>query len=108
MWVVLPTGPRGLLDYWLLCDHRDGQPPPVVHEAATFEAELQAVASGRGISITTAARYYTRPGLAFPVITDAPWCTVAIAQSPQPQPTARHFAHLTQHIISATTAAPTD
>jgi DNA-binding transcriptional LysR family regulator len=88
-------------DYWLLNDHRDGRPPPVVREAATFEAELQSVASGRGISITpeTAARFYARPGLAFPVIEDAPPCEVAVALPRAAIPAARRFAELARRLV---------
>ncbi len=57
-------------------------------EAATFEAEFQAIASGRGISITAeaAARFYARPGLRFPRIVDILPCEVAVALPPDPTP----------------------
>jgi DNA-binding transcriptional LysR family regulator len=105
--IVAAPGSGTWRDYWLLVDHRGETAPPVVYEAATFEAELQAVASGRGISITpaTAARFYARPGLAFPVITDAAWCDVAVALPPHPLPAARHFAHLARQITRATPQA---
>jgi DNA-binding transcriptional LysR family regulator len=98
--IVAAPGGGTWRDYWLLNDHRHGDAPPVVYEAATFEAELQAVASGRGISITpaTAARFYARPGLAFPVIADASWCDVAVVLPPEPLPAARHFARLARQI----------
>ena len=81
-------------DYWLACDYRDGVPPPVVGEAATFESELQAVATGRGISITAeaAARFYARPGLRFPRISDIAPCEVAVALPLSPTAAARTFA----------------
>ncbi|MEV7390429.1 LysR family transcriptional regulator [Streptomyces sp. NPDC091215] len=99
--IVAAPGSGTWRDYWLLLDHRGDNAPPVVYEAATFEAELQAVASGRGISITpaTAARFYARPGLAFPVITDAAWCDVAVVLPPDPLPAARHFAHLAARVV---------
>lgn len=105
--IVAAPGSGTWRDYWLLLDHRGGGAPPVVHEAATFEAELQAVASGRGISITpaTAARFYARPGLAFPVITDIAWCDVAVVLPPDPLPAARHFAQLAQRVAGTTRAA---
>jgi DNA-binding transcriptional LysR family regulator len=91
-------------DYWLCCEYRGGEPPPVVGEAATFEAEFQAVASGRGISITAeaAARFYARPGLRFPRIADIPPCEVAVALPPDPTPAARLFARVA---VDATAAA---
>jgi DNA-binding transcriptional LysR family regulator len=68
-------------DYWLAIEHRDGVPPIISAEAATREAELQAVAMGRGISITSgaAARYYLRPGIRFVEIADLEPCVVALA-----------------------------
>lgn len=83
-------------DYWLACDYRDGKPPPVVAEVATFETELQAVASGRGISITAeaAARFYARPGIRFPRIADIAPCEVAVALPQRPTPTAGAFAEV--------------
>jgi DNA-binding transcriptional LysR family regulator len=91
-------------DYWLACDYRDGVPPHVVGEAATFESELQSVASGRGISITAeaAARFYARPGLRFPRIFDIPPCEVAVALPASATPAARTFAEVA---VGATTAA---
>ncbi|QTI88142.1 LysR family transcriptional regulator [Streptomyces sp. AgN23] len=100
--IVAAPGSGTWRDYWLLLDHRGENAPLVVYEAATFEAELQAVASDRGISIApaTAARFYARPGLAYPTITDASWCDVAVALPPRPLPAARHFAHLAVQITS--------
>ncbi len=81
-------------DYWLACAYRKGQPPNVVHEAPTFESEFQAVASGRGISITpiAASRFYARPGLAFPEIEDIPSCCVSVALPQRATLLAREFA----------------
>jgi DNA-binding transcriptional LysR family regulator len=83
-------------DYWLACDYRHGEPPIVVAGVATFETELQAVATGRGISITAeaAARFYARPGVRFPRITDIPPCEVAVALPKLPTPAARAFANI--------------
>jgi DNA-binding transcriptional LysR family regulator len=94
--IVAAPGSGVWRDYWIACEYRNGRPPNVVAEAATFEAELQTVAAGRGISITAgiAARYYARPGLRFPVITDIPLCRVAVALPADPTPAARHFAEL--------------
>lgn len=67
-------------DYWLAHHHRDGRPAKVVFEAATVESELQAVAMGKGISITaeSTAKYYARPGVVFRPITDMEECSIAI------------------------------
>jgi DNA-binding transcriptional LysR family regulator len=67
-------------DYWLAMDYRDGRPAKVTYEAATVESELQAVAAGRGISITadSIARYYARPGVIFRPIVDMQECVTAV------------------------------
>jgi DNA-binding transcriptional LysR family regulator len=82
--VAAPSSDQVWRDYWILAAERGGRPPNVVHEAATFEAELQAVGAGRGISITglTAARYYARPGVSFLVVSDLPACHIALAWWP--------------------------
>lgn len=94
--IIAAPGDGPWRDYWLCCEYRDGVPPRVVDEAATFEAEFQAVARGRGISITAeaAARFYARPGLRFPRIVDIPPCEVAVALPPDPTPAARACAEV--------------
>jgi len=82
--IAAPSVDKVWRDYWILVGERGGRPPNVVAEAATFEAELQAVGAGRGISITglTAARYYARPGVSFVVVSDLPACHIALAWWP--------------------------
>jgi DNA-binding transcriptional LysR family regulator len=94
--IIAAPGGGTWRDYWLACEYRDGEAPRVVAEAATFEAEFQTVAAGRGISITAeaAARFYARPGLRFPRIRDIPPCEVAVALPADPAPAARNFAEL--------------
>jgi DNA-binding transcriptional LysR family regulator len=72
-------------DYWILGPERNGVPPNVVQNAATFEGELQAVGAGRGISITgaTAARYYARPGVCFVRVEDLAPCHIGLAWRPE-------------------------
>ncbi|GLS23585.1 LysR family transcriptional regulator [Labrys miyagiensis] len=81
-------------DYWTANAYRQGRPPNIVYEAATFEGELQAVATGRGISITAEAarRFYARPGVSFVPIADMPPCPVAVALPKAPTMLARSFA----------------
>jgi DNA-binding transcriptional LysR family regulator len=95
-------------DYWLATDYRDGKPPPIVAEAATFESELQAVASGLGISITAeaASRFYARPGLRFPRITDIAPCEVAVALPKNPTAAARSFADVAVRATAGRGASP--
>ncbi|MFK8252653.1 LysR family transcriptional regulator [Ancylobacter terrae] len=67
-------------DYWLAMEHRGGRMPRVVLEAATVESELQAVATGKGISISahSTAKFYSRPGVEFRIIEDMPACRIGI------------------------------
>ena len=67
-------------DYWLATQYRDGRPPNVVFETSTVDAELRAVATRKGISITaeSTAKYYARPGVVFRPIEDMEKCVVAI------------------------------
>jgi len=84
--IAAPT-PGIWRDYWLASDYRDeSRPAKVVLEVATVESELQAVAMGRGISITadSTARYYARPGVVFRDIADMRECMIAIGYRGQP------------------------
>jgi DNA-binding transcriptional LysR family regulator len=83
--VAAPSDDQVWRDYWILVPERGERPPNVVLDAPTFEAELQAVGAGRGISITglTAARYYARPGVTFVVISDLAPCHIALAWWPE-------------------------
>lgn len=83
--VAAPSVDKVWRDYWILVPERGDEPPNVVLDAPTFEAELQAVGAGRGISVTglTAARYYGRPGVAFVPISDLAPCRIALAWWPE-------------------------
>ena len=84
--IAAPT-PGIWRDYWLASDYRDSsRPPRVVLEVATVESELQAVAMGRGISITadSTARYYARPGVVFRDISDMRECVIGIGHRGTP------------------------
>lgn len=93
--IVAAPGAGRWRDSWILNDVRD-EPATVACEAATFEAELQAVALGRGLSIVpaSAGRFYVRPGVRFVPITDLPECTVAVACRADAPPAARNFAEV--------------
>lgn len=71
-------------DYWLANDYRHNRPAHVSFEASTVECELQAVASGKGISITaeSTAKYYSRPGVVFKTIVDMRDCVMAVGYRP--------------------------
>jgi DNA-binding transcriptional LysR family regulator len=83
--VAAPSVDKVWRDYWILVPERGGHPPHVALDAPTFEAELQAVGAGRGISITglTAARYYARPGVTFVLVSDLTPCRIALAWWPE-------------------------
>lgn len=98
--IVAAPGAGTWRDYWLACSYRSGVPPVVSHEAATVDAELQAVATGRGISITaeSTARFYARPGVTFRVIHDMPMCEIAIGTARAPKIVARDFIAVAQNV----------
>jgi len=79
--IIASSNPGVWRDYWLATQYRQGTPANIVFEASTVESELQAVASGKGISITaeSTAKYYLRPGVIFKPIADMPDCVMAIA-----------------------------
>jgi DNA-binding transcriptional LysR family regulator len=97
--IVAAPGAGAWRDSWILTGLRE-QPARVVYEAATFEAELQAVALGRGLSIVpaSAARFYARPGVRFVPVADLPECEVAVAYRTDAPPAARNFAELAVRI----------
>jgi DNA-binding transcriptional LysR family regulator len=78
--IIAATVPGIWRDYWLANDYRRNRPANVSFEASTVESELQAVASGKGISITaeSTANYYSRPGVIFKTISDMRDCVMAI------------------------------
>src|ERR1700722_3986342 len=78
---IVASTTRGIWrDYWLANEYRRNRPANVSFEASTVESELQAVASGRGISITaeSTAKYYLRPGVVFRPIADMRECVMAV------------------------------
>lgn len=78
--IVAATVPGVWRDYWLANDYRSNQPANVTFEASTVESELQAVAAGKGISITaeSTSKYYSRPGVVFKTIVDMRECVMAV------------------------------
>lgn len=77
--IAAPT-PGVWRDYWLLNEYRS-EPANVVSEASTFESELQAVAAGRGIIVTSEAsrKFFNRPNVAYVSVEGLGPCEVAIA-----------------------------
>ncbi|MQA06492.1 MAG: LysR family transcriptional regulator [Streptosporangiales bacterium] len=98
--IVAAPGTGAWRDSWILADQRQA-PPDITYEAATFEAELQAVAVDRGISIVpeTAPRIYARPGVTFVPIADMSDCTVAVARRPDAPQAAANFAETAHRIV---------
>jgi DNA-binding transcriptional LysR family regulator len=87
-------------DYWLANDYRKGTPPQVVLEAATVDAELQAVATRKGISITaeSTAKYYSRPGVVFRPLVDMAECTIAIGYRDASNLLVQEFVSVAKHV----------
>jgi DNA-binding transcriptional LysR family regulator len=88
-------------DYWLASSFRVGRPAQVLFEAATVESELQAIATGRGISITaeSTARFYARPGVVFMPIEDMPACSVSIGHLRKPGKLVTDFVGIAKKIV---------
>jgi DNA-binding transcriptional LysR family regulator len=101
--IAAPTDDEVWRGYWILGSEREGRPANVVLEAPTFEAELQAVASGQGISTTglTAARYYARPGVRFSLISDLAPCEIVLAWRPPAQGVTERFVDVARRVKSA-------
>lgn len=87
-------------DFWLACDFRGGQPPRVAFEAATVDAELQAVATRKGISITaeSTAKYYARPGVVFRPIQEMAECSIVIGFGDAPSPLVQELVQIAQSV----------
>jgi DNA-binding transcriptional LysR family regulator len=101
--IIAASTPGIWRDYWLATEYRKGTPAKVAFEASTVESELQAVASGKGISITaeSTAKFYSRPGVVFKIITDMPDCVMAIAHRPTPNPLVADFLAAAKRVSSA-------
>ena len=69
--------------FWLLDEFRDGRPARIARRAQTYEAELQLVASGLGVSVTcgtTAPLGFVRPaGVVFVPIVDVSPSQIVVA-----------------------------
>jgi DNA-binding transcriptional LysR family regulator len=100
--IVAAPGDNVWRDYWILSSYRD-KPARVAYEAATFEAELQAVSLGRGPSVVpaSASRFYARPGVRFVPIADMPPCEVSVAFLETAPQAAANFAQLAVNVVSA-------
>jgi DNA-binding transcriptional LysR family regulator len=92
-------------DSWILNGLRK-VPATITYEAATFEAELRAVAAGRSISIMpeVAPRLYARPGVAFVPINGLPHCAVAVVRRRDSPPTAANFAKIARRTVQRVAA----
>ena len=67
-------------DYLLAVDYRPGKPPLAAYEAATVDAEFQAAATAKGISITAESteNSYGRPDVVCRTVKDKAECVIAI------------------------------
>lgn len=98
--IVAAPGPGVWRDYWLASSFRSERPAHVLFEAATVESELQAIAAGRGISITadSTARFYARPGVVFRPITDMPPCCISIGYPGVPSKLVSEFIAVARRV----------
>ncbi|WP_455707279.1 LysR family transcriptional regulator [Mesorhizobium sp. ORM8.1] len=90
-------------EYWLASEYRDSsRPATVALEVSTVESELQAVAMGRGISITadSTARYYARPGVVFRDITDMRECVIGIGHRGSPNRLVEDFIAVVKRVTA--------
>lgn len=98
--IIAAPGDGPWRDMWILNGLRT-EPATVTYEAATFEAELRAVAAGQSISIMpeTARRLYARPGVTFVPINGLPDCEVAVVRCPDAPATAANFAKIARRTV---------
>jgi DNA-binding transcriptional LysR family regulator len=101
--IIAAVTPGVWRDYWIASSHRNAKPAEVVFEASTVESELQAVASGKGISITceSTAKFYARPGVIFKTITDMPECVMALGHRCPPTKLVSDFVSVVKRVSSA-------
>lgn len=98
--IVAPQSAGHWRDFWLAEDARQGKPPIIAAEAATYEAETTLVARGVGLSFTTSSmvRLYDRPGIQFVPIINRPPSYVAVAW--HPERLSASMRPLVQHMLS--------
>jgi DNA-binding transcriptional LysR family regulator len=98
--IIAAPGKGPWRDMWILNNLRD-KPAVVTYEAATFEAELRAVAAGHSISImpAIAPRLYSRPGVAFVAVDGLPDCQVAVVRRRDGSRTAANFARVARRTV---------
>jgi DNA-binding transcriptional LysR family regulator len=102
--IIAAPGSGVWRDMWILNDIRT-EPARVTYEAATFEAELRAVAVSQSISImpAIAPALYARPGVAFVPLRGRPDCDVAVVRRRDAPLTAINFAALARRVVRAAT-----
>ena len=98
--IVAAKTPGIWRDYWLASEHRRDRPAKVSFEATTVDSELQAVASGKGISITaeSTAKYYSRPGVTFKHIVDMRDCVMAVGYRRSRNPLVDDFISVVKRV----------
>lgn len=103
--IIASATPGIWRDYWLATEYRKGRVAKVAFEASTVESELQAVASGKGISITaeSTAKFYRRPGVIFKPISDMPDCLMAIGYRGTPSRLVADFLAAARRVSAAET-----
>jgi DNA-binding transcriptional LysR family regulator len=107
--IIAAPGEGAWRDAWILNSFRT-EPASITYEAATFEAELRAVAAGHSISIMpeVAPRLYARPGVTFVLINGLPDCDVAVARRRDAPPTAVNFVRIARRTVRRAGRAATE
>ncbi|WP_405971406.1 LysR family transcriptional regulator [Streptomyces sp. NBC_00988] len=97
--IVAAPGDNAWRDYWILASYRS-TPANITHEAATFEAELQSVAIGRGLSVVpeSVARLYGRQGVRYVPIEGMADCEVAVVHREDAPRSAANFARIAAQV----------
>ncbi len=95
------TADEGWRDFWLGASHRSA-PPETTLAVRNLDEEMQAVASGRAVSLTAAgaARFYRRPGVVFLGLTDVESSVISLAHRHPSQPLAALVERATDLVLA--------
>ncbi|MGP4017535.1 LysR family transcriptional regulator [Saccharopolyspora sp. 5N708] len=90
-------------EFWYAGNLRAGRPAPRLIEVGDVDEELQAVAAGRAVTLTTeaAAVYFPRPGVAYVPLTGLPPSRIALAwHADETDPACHAFIDAARHVAA--------